>query len=94
MEILDCNKNIRCELGVCKNRATREIKFDRGGIRGRIHLCEKCLGELYSAIGEIIVPKSVETAKKKSKAADDATIPALDETVKSAEKRVKGGAKR
>lgn len=92
MEILDCNKNIKCELGACKNRSTREIKFDRGGIRGRVHLCEKCLAELYSAIGEVLVPKSVETAKKKSKVASSATIPALDEAVKDG-KRIKGGEK-
>lgn len=65
MEVIDCKKNIKCELGACKNRATREIKFDRVGIRGRIHLCEKCLGELYAAIGEAVIPKSVETAKKR-----------------------------
>ncbi len=65
MQIVECGKNIKCELGACRNRATRDIKFDRVGIRGRIHVCEKCLGELYAAIGEAIVPKSVETAKRR-----------------------------
>ncbi|MCH5158931.1 MAG: hypothetical protein J1F33_07035 [Clostridiales bacterium] len=68
MKVIDCSKNIKCELGACKNRSTREIVFDRVGIRGRIHLCDKCLNELYSAIGEAVVPKSVETAKKRDKA--------------------------
>lgn len=66
MEVIECKHNVRCELGACKNRATRAIKFDRVGIRSRIFACDKCLGELYSAIGETIVPKSVETARRKT----------------------------
>lgn len=64
MEIIECNTHVRCELGACKNRATKAIKFDRVGIRSRIYACDKCLNELYSAIGAVVVPKSVETAKK------------------------------
>lgn len=65
MEVIECKNNVRCELGACKNRATRAIKFDRVGIRSRIFACDKCLNELYTAIGETVVPKSVETARKK-----------------------------
>lgn len=64
MEVTECNTHVRCELGACKNRATKAIKFDRVGIRSRIYACDKCLDELYSAIGATIVPKSIETAKK------------------------------
>lgn len=70
MEVIDNNTNVRCELGGCKNRATHAVKFDRGGIRSRIFACDKCLNELYAAIGEKIVPKSIETAKKKPRSAD------------------------
>ena len=67
MEVSECKTHVRCELGACKNRATRAIKFDRVGIRSRIYACDKCLNELYEAIGTTVVPKSIETAKKSSK---------------------------
>lgn len=65
MEIIECNNNIKCEIGACKSRATHAVKPARVGIRGRIYMCDKCMNELYSAIGAVIVPKSVETAKKR-----------------------------
>lgn len=67
MEIIDCNRNVKCDLGACRNRATHSIKPDRVGVRGYVNVCDKCLAELHSAIGAAIVPKSVETAKKKIK---------------------------
>ena len=67
MEVTECKTHVRCELGACKNRATKAIKFDRVGIRSRIYACDKCLAELHAAIGKAIVPKSIETAKKKDK---------------------------
>ena len=64
MEVIEVNTHMRCELGACKNRATKAVKFDRVGIKSRIYACEKCLNELHDAIGATIVPKSIETAKK------------------------------
>lgn len=66
MEIIECKNHIKCELGACKNRATHAVQFDHVGIRGRLYACDKCLNELYGAIGRTVVPKSVETAKRKS----------------------------
>ncbi|MCH5161700.1 MAG: hypothetical protein J1G04_06690 [Clostridiales bacterium] len=65
MEIIDTKTNVKCELGVCKNRAEHAVHFERTGIRGRIYMCDKCMRELYGAIGAVVVPKSVETAKRK-----------------------------
>ena len=48
-----------------KNTAEYSIKMDRVGIRSQIHVCSDCLNELYKVIGESVIPKSVETAKKK-----------------------------
>ncbi|MCX4312635.1 MAG: hypothetical protein OSJ83_02075 [Clostridia bacterium] len=67
MEVIECKNSIRCELGACRNRATHTVKFDHVGLRGRLHACDKCLGELYAAIGKTVVPKSIETAKRKGK---------------------------
>ena len=67
MEVIENSTHLRCELGACKNRATKAIKFDRVGIKSRIYACDKCLNELHAAIGAVIVPKSVETAKKSDK---------------------------
>lgn len=65
MEVVENGNRIRCELGACKNRATHAVKFDRVGIRSRLYVCDKCMSELYDAIGAAIVPRSVETAKAK-----------------------------
>lgn len=65
MQLIKTNHKIKCEMGVCKNNAAYSIKMDRVGIRSQIHICEGCLNELYKTIGETIIPKSVETAKKK-----------------------------
>ncbi len=65
MEIIDTTTNVRCELGVCRNRAEHAVKFDRAGVRSRVFMCDKCMRELYKAIGAVVVPKSVETAKRK-----------------------------
>ncbi len=66
MEIINNTNNIRCEFGTCRNRAERAIAFGNLGPRGRIYVCDKCLNELYEAIGKTVVPKSLETAKPRS----------------------------
>lgn len=67
MELIDTKYKIKCEMGACNNRAAHTIKFNRVGIGSRLHVCDKCLNELYSLIGAAVVPKSIETAKKKEK---------------------------
>lgn len=67
MELIDVKCKIKCEMGACPNRATHTVKFNRVGIGSRLHVCDKCLNELYSLIGEKVIPKSLETAKKKEK---------------------------
>lgn len=67
MELCNAECKIKCEMGACKNKAARTIKLSRVGIRSRIHVCDDCLKELYTLIGTQIVPKSVETAKKKER---------------------------
>lgn len=68
MELIEAKCKIKCEMGACKNRAEHTIKLSRVGIGSRIHICDACLKELYGLIGSKIVPKSVETAKKRDKA--------------------------
>lgn len=65
MQLIKTKHKIRCEMGVCKNNADYSIKMDRVGIRSQIHICESCLRDMYRVIGETVIPKSVETAKKK-----------------------------
>lgn len=69
MEVIECKHNVRCELGACGNKATHAVKFDRVGLRSRIYACDKCLAELSVAIAKVLPPpKSVETARRKTKA--------------------------
>lgn len=67
MELIDVKCKIKCEMGACSAFATRTVKFNRTGIGSRLHVCDKCLNELYCLIGEKVIPKSLETAKKKEK---------------------------
>ena len=55
----------RCEMGQCKQRAAFCIKFDRVGIRSKIDLCGNCIGVLHKILSEVVVPKSIETVKRK-----------------------------
>lgn len=70
MEIINVSNNIRCELGGCKRRAAHAVKFDRAGIKSRLYMCDECMNALHAAVSEAVVPKSVETAKRKAKAKD------------------------
>lgn len=65
MQLVKTKHKIKCEMGVCRNDAAYSIKMDRVGIRSQIHVCENCLNDLYRIIGESVIPKSIETAKKK-----------------------------
>lgn len=67
MELLENKCKIRCEMGACKNLATRTVKMSRVGIKSSIHVCDDCLKELYGLIGGALIPKSIETAAKKGK---------------------------
>lgn len=68
MELVDAKCKIKCELGACKNTATKTVKFSRVGIRSHMHVCDACLKELYNCIGTSLVPKSIETGKKGNRA--------------------------
>lgn len=65
MQLTTVKHKIKCEMGACKNNAVYSIKMDRVGIRSQIHICDKCLSELYDIIGDAVIPKSIETAKRK-----------------------------
>lgn len=65
MELIDVKNKIRCEMGACKNMATKTVKMNRVGVKSRIHVCDECLKELYGLIGSNLIPKSIETAAKK-----------------------------
>lgn len=65
MELIDAKYKIRCEMGACKNMASKTVKLNRVGIKSSLHICDDCLRELYARIGETLVPKSIETAVAK-----------------------------
>lgn len=67
MELLQTNCKIKCEMGACAGAAAYTVKFNRVGIGSRIHVCEKCLNELYALIGERVIPHSIETGRKRPK---------------------------
>ena len=67
MELAEAKCKIKCEMGACKNTATRTIRLSRVGIKSHIHVCDACLRELYGLSGSAVIPKSIETAGKKGK---------------------------
>ena len=76
MEIIPNKYKLRCELGLCANRAEHTIKFSRAGIRSRIHLCGDCLralcdaGARYLAVLDGAADGAAETGEEKERQAD------------------------
>ena len=46
MELIKTPYKIKCEMGVCKNKADYSIHLSRCGIKSRIHICKECAKEL------------------------------------------------
>ena len=66
MEIVETKYRLRCEMGLCKNMAKYTVNVCRSGLNSKIHICEDCTKELYSLLGDKLVPKSIETCKPKN----------------------------
>ena len=67
MKLINTAYKIRCDLGVCKNLASKTIVMDRVSAKNHIHVCEFCLQSLYQLIGEQIIPKPIQTLKNSKK---------------------------
>lgn len=67
MEIENSKYKQKCELGACRNMAAYTIRFDRAGIRSRVHLCGDCLEELARVTGAAVERLNAETGKAKEK---------------------------
>ncbi len=65
MKLEKNERKIRCEMGACKSLADYRIRLNRMGLRSCVYMCSDCLKELYSLVGAMLIPKSVETAKEK-----------------------------
>ena len=77
MEIIPNKYKLRCELGLCTNRAEHTIKFSRAGIRSRIHLCGDCLRALCGTGAQYLAgldgaaaDGAAETGEEKERQAD------------------------
>ena len=72
MEIIPNKYKLRCELGLCANRAEHTIKFSRAGIRSRIHLCGDCLRALCGTGAQYLtgLDGAAETGEEKERQAD------------------------
>jgi len=55
----------KCEMGRCGKRVLYSLRMDRSGIKSRIYICDECIRELYRIVSEFMVPKSIETIKKR-----------------------------
>ena len=58
MKLIKTDSKLRCELGVCKNKAEYALVMDRTGIRRRIYMCRDCAKKLYEAIKETLKEKT------------------------------------
>ena len=65
MNIQDINYKVNCDMPNCRNTAV--IKIQKAGFfrSAGIYLCKDCMGELYSELGNRIVPKSIENVLNK-----------------------------
>lgn len=85
MEIEECKFKVRCELGACKNRAENTVKFDRVGIKSRMHICRACMQNLHDAIAQEIKDRLDNAAEcdEHRADADGSTAIKASKTVKS-----------
>lgn len=64
MKLIKTDSKLRCELGVCKNRAEYALVLDRTGIRSRIYLCSQCIEKLYEVAKTALKQKKAEAKNK------------------------------
>ncbi len=58
MEIKKLNSDVKCDMGMCRNKATYSIGNSLSLLKHRINLCEDCTKELYEQFSRLFVPKS------------------------------------
>lgn len=58
MEIIKINQNIRCDMGMCNNKAIYSIGYKDTLLKRKLNLCEKCAREIYKELGSLFIPKS------------------------------------
>lgn len=65
MELERLKTSVRCDIGICKNKAV--YTFGGRGIlpMRRINMCQECAKELYELLGKEFVPKSPENVIKR-----------------------------
>ena len=63
MLIEKCEKQIKCDFYGCPKMAEVSIKTGKI-LMTKMHFCCDCLNELYTAIGNYVVPKSPKTPFK------------------------------
>ena len=62
MDLIKAKYQVKCEMGGCKAVSDYTIKTARVGIRAHLHVCSRCLRELYALMAKEIVPKPIENA--------------------------------
>ena len=67
MEILKTPYKIRCELGVCKNRADYTVALGRCGVQSRLHVCKACASELKQLLGDALDGEKKKNEKGSAK---------------------------
>ena len=58
MKLLDCNIKIRCEIPNCKQFANYRLNKEGFVKNASLFICKDCVKDIYSALGECLVPKS------------------------------------
>ena len=58
MKLIDCNIKLRCEMPNCREMANFKLMKTGFVKNAGLFLCKDCVKEMYTAIGECVVPKS------------------------------------
>lgn len=58
MKVTKINKNMKCDINGCSNKAEYTFEFKKAFKGYGLNLCKHCINDLYMSIGEHIVPKS------------------------------------
>lgn len=70
MKIIVQTNKIKCDMGICKNKADYSVVPDGAEQNQYINICSDCMQKLHSACAKILVPKSPKNIYTREKRGD------------------------
>lgn len=65
MDLKSATKKMKCDRPGCKNKAEFVLEFKRNFHVGDLYFCKDCLSQMYTLMGNKLVPSSIKNVYKK-----------------------------